>query len=382
MFHRILIFLVATLPLWAVADPSDYPLRLQFASSGQTISNGSVFVRGKATLFDHAANTMSALDYSGSCSFSFQVTPTAAKIMSPAKWKKEGSKLSVLFTHPGSEKSDKCDFDVYQILPHQTYVTVAGGVQLVSEDQLKSQERAKAGKQRDLHPLDTDPTHFPLRIFILGANWGQEGPGGYSGQGKANVYDGNRISGLDFSATCAAHPVGGLGSYYPGKWTQGNSRLLILSHSAGEKEKFHQCALKTDIKPFVYFLNSNTGIISTMTETEYKDWREKRKTAQAPQQQSPEAGATEPSKTGASRSAEGSAKEASQKLSIASSPGGGDIEIDGAFMGSTPSVVEISVGEHNIVIRKSGYKPWERKLKLAGGDIKVTAELERNTSKK
>ena len=38
--------------------------------------------------------------------------------------------------------------------------------------------------------------------------------------------------------------------------------------------------------------------------------------------------------------------------------------------------VELAPGEHLVIVRKSGYKPWERKLKVSGGEIKLTAELE------
>jgi PEGA domain len=65
------------------------------------------------------------------------------------------------------------------------------------------------------------------------------------------------------------------------------------------------------------------------------------------------------------------------KISVASTPDGADIEIDGSFVGNTPSVVELAPGEHVVVVKKSGYQPWERKLKVSGGEIKLTAELEK-----
>jgi len=35
-------------------------------------------------------------------------------------------------------------------------------------------------------------------------------------------------------------------------------------------------------------------------------------------------------------------------------------------------------GEHNVAVKKSGYKTWQRKIKLSGGEIKINAELEKN----
>lgn len=64
------------------------------------------------------------------------------------------------------------------------------------------------------------------------------------------------------------------------------------------------------------------------------------------------------------------------KLNVMSTPEGADIEIDGSFVGSTPSAVEVAAGEHVVTLKKSGYKPWERKLKVTGGDIHLDAELE------
>jgi PEGA domain len=64
------------------------------------------------------------------------------------------------------------------------------------------------------------------------------------------------------------------------------------------------------------------------------------------------------------------------KVSVMSTPDGADVEIDGSFVGSTPSTVQLAVGEHSVVIKKTGYETWERKLRVSGGDVKVSAELE------
>ena len=64
------------------------------------------------------------------------------------------------------------------------------------------------------------------------------------------------------------------------------------------------------------------------------------------------------------------------RISVASTPDGADIEIDGSFVGNTPSVVELAPGDHVVIVKKAGYKPWERKLKVSGGEIKLNAELE------
>lgn len=66
------------------------------------------------------------------------------------------------------------------------------------------------------------------------------------------------------------------------------------------------------------------------------------------------------------------------KLQIDSTPPGADIEVDGSFVGNTPSEVQVSEGDHTVAVKKSGYKSWERKLKAnAGSSVHLGAELEK-----
>jgi PEGA domain len=73
-----------------------------------------------------------------------------------------------------------------------------------------------------------------------------------------------------------------------------------------------------------------------------------------------------------------SASPTTAKLQIDSTPPGADIEVDGNFVGSTPSDVQVAEGDHTIVVKKSGFRSWERKLKSsAGSSVHVGAELEK-----
>jgi hypothetical protein len=65
------------------------------------------------------------------------------------------------------------------------------------------------------------------------------------------------------------------------------------------------------------------------------------------------------------------------KISVSSTPANADIEIDGSFVGNTPSMIEVVPGEHSVVVRKTGYKSWERKMKVTGGSVNLSAELEK-----
>lgn len=63
-------------------------------------------------------------------------------------------------------------------------------------------------------------------------------------------------------------------------------------------------------------------------------------------------------------------------VEISSTPSGADIELDGSFVGDTPSSVGMSPGDHVVKLTKSGYGKWERKLKTSTGIVKISAELE------
>jgi len=65
------------------------------------------------------------------------------------------------------------------------------------------------------------------------------------------------------------------------------------------------------------------------------------------------------------------------RISVSSISANADIEVDGSFVGNTPSSVEVTPGEHSVVVKKTGYKNWERKLKVTGGPVNVSAELEK-----
>jgi len=63
-------------------------------------------------------------------------------------------------------------------------------------------------------------------------------------------------------------------------------------------------------------------------------------------------------------------------LAIDSTPPGADIEVDGGFVGNTPSTVTLSPGSHQIAVKKKGYTDWTKTLSVTGGSIHLSAELE------
>ncbi len=79
------------------------------------------------------------------------------------------------------------------------------------------------------------------------------------------------------------------------------------------------------------------------------------------------------------RPAEPSSTAAQAQLQITSTPDAADIEIDGSFVGNTPSTVGVAGGQHQISVKKSGFKPWERKIAVSSGQVNVNAVLEPET---
>ncbi len=67
---------------------------------------------------------------------------------------------------------------------------------------------------------------------------------------------------------------------------------------------------------------------------------------------------------------------AAAELEVSSTPDGADIEIDGNFVGNTPSTLGVAAGPHQISVKKAGFKPWERTITVSSGHIKVDATLE------
>jgi len=72
------------------------------------------------------------------------------------------------------------------------------------------------------------------------------------------------------------------------------------------------------------------------------------------------------------------ASDASQisSVSIKSDPAGAEITIDGKFVGTTPSSVQLKPGEHTVSIEKVGFKSWQKAMTVsAGGSVSLDATL-------
>jgi len=68
-------------------------------------------------------------------------------------------------------------------------------------------------------------------------------------------------------------------------------------------------------------------------------------------------------------------------LQIESTPPGADIEVDGSFVGNTPSTVTVTPGTHDVAVKEKGYIDWTRKLNVTGGSIHLSASLDPEPAK-
>ncbi len=59
-----------------------------------------------------------------------------------------------------------------------------------------------------------------------------------------------------------------------------------------------------------------------------------------------------------------------------STPTGADISVDGSMVGSTPSSISVSLGEHIIRISKQDFRTYERTMKVTAGHPVIAAYLE------
>jgi hypothetical protein len=116
--------------------------------------------------------------------------------------------------------------------------------------------------------------------------------------------------------------------------------------------------------PFFLFMHGKDISIPKGTEiTAYVNGDMKLELAKF-QQDTPVAGSLQ------SRAANGSRQDAglaSAKLVLESNPPGADIDVDGSFVGNTPSDVQVSEGDHTVSVKKTGFKDWERTLKVSAG---------------
>jgi hypothetical protein len=70
-----------------------------------------------------------------------------------------------------------------------------------------------------------------------------------------------------------------------------------------------------------------------------------------------------------------SAPAAATGLTVEASVPNCDIEVDGSFVGSTPSTLNLAPGKHEIVVKKTRYQEWSRSMMVGSGAVRLSAEM-------
>jgi hypothetical protein len=66
------------------------------------------------------------------------------------------------------------------------------------------------------------------------------------------------------------------------------------------------------------------------------------------------------------------------KCNFTSTPAGAEITLDGKYVGSTPSEIELVTGTHAVVFSMPGFPQWKRELTvLPGSELTVNAILQK-----
>ncbi|MFT4114811.1 PEGA domain-containing protein [Silvibacterium sp.] len=69
------------------------------------------------------------------------------------------------------------------------------------------------------------------------------------------------------------------------------------------------------------------------------------------------------------------AQAATSQLAIDANVPNCDIEVDGAFVGNTPSQISLAYGKHEIAVKKAGYEAWTKSMMVSGPSIHLQAQL-------
>jgi hypothetical protein len=61
-----------------------------------------------------------------------------------------------------------------------------------------------------------------------------------------------------------------------------------------------------------------------------------------------------------------------------SNPSGATIELDGNYVGSTPSTLVLPLGSHTITMNRDGFETWQKTIVISPGNIRVAAYMKQS----
>ncbi len=233
-----------------------------------------------------------------------------------------------------------------------------------------------------LAPCAKDLSDYPLKVEILANHWDRYRPRPvrdpawwvYRVSGQGNIIDGGAVRAFDFKyqdAQVARHTLAN--QSYPARWKKPQRELEVLTPDVGHEGKYIAFEMDTTVLEGVYV--GRGASMAEVSQAEYLAQKAKGQTTTSASAGQP-AGAASALEQPPAAPGTSEQPAATSSLSITSTPAGADIDVDGELVGMTPSVLQLSLGEHTIVLHKASFKDWQRKMKVVAGDIKLNADLE------
>jgi hypothetical protein len=112
------------------------------------------------------------------------------------------------------------------------------------------------------------------------------------------------------------------------------------------------------------------GVAKALEKEQLRFWSELDKAVRANQSIGPSDGKSEKPAT--------PAEDDATEVLVKSTPDGADTTLDGKFVGSTPSTLQIKAGDHSVGVEANGFVPWSKTLTITGGgQITLNANLQR-----
>ena len=348
---------------------ADYPIRISILDQPTYQSRSltgvwTYYASGHANLQD--GDTTYAADYSYECTF--RLPPTTPDAPYRAKWSKPQTRLKVLAAVVG-EPNKYAECEIKTTVLDGVYVRQSGQAVLVSKSEYA---RWKAERQQ------ATSADYPMEISLI-----EEGSNPvmnmttatgapqtrFQGSGRGNLYAGQEAHGFEFNYDCGFRLFPK--NRYPARWLIPQQRMEVLRTGAGQSFQGPTiCQLTVSMKQEVYLSEPGAGVTGEASPGQVSQRNSAEGSAGLPVGP---AGVEVPAGTSVpppDRNAN------LTKVAISSDPMNADIEVDGNYVGSTPSTLSLAVGPHRIIVRKRGFEAWQREIQIIGGETYVHADLE------
>lgn len=126
-----------------------------------------------------------------------------------------------------------------------------------SNSQVKARQTSDLNTRSAKMPPAPQLDELLLGVQVVQVQWNTS-EFGANGFGRANLVDGARKQGFDFTFSCSRPFLPSEGSgLYPARWKKRGTRLVITTTEIGNPKKHASCELKVGLQPFAYEIRSS-----------------------------------------------------------------------------------------------------------------------------